>query len=193
MFCRIRVVRVPRTWRSCSLRGSRRGNLQKRTSLSEKVSMQCIMRLVVEWHKKMVWPVCLVPLCSMVVLVMGYLSWGVNWDLGSCFLLLTNIFVIVFLNEIKTGVVFMSIQIPCTLTLAVGKSDEHLPRACQRTYSWKFSSISWDLSPCPCLSGTAALEEDAQILKVIEAYCTSAKTRQTLNSSEYASAYPRTC
>ncbi|KAG7502901.1 rho guanine nucleotide exchange factor 7-like isoform X2 [Solea senegalensis] len=29
----------------------------------------------------------------------------------------------------------------------------------------------------------AALEEDAQILKVIEAYCTSAKTRQTLNSS----------
>lgn len=29
---------------------------------------------------------------------------------------------------------------------------------------------------------TAALEEDAQILKVIEAYCTSAKTRQTLNS-----------
>lgn len=37
---------------------------------------------------------------------------------------------------------------------------------------------------CPRLSGTAALEEDAQILKVIEAYCTSAKTRQTLNSSE---------
>lgn len=36
---------------------------------------------------------------------------------------------------------------------------------------------------CHCLSGTAALEEDAQILKVIEAYCTSAKTRQTLNSS----------
>uniref|UniRef100_A0A4W6EQ20 Osteoclast-stimulating factor 1 n=1 Tax=Lates calcarifer TaxID=8187 RepID=A0A4W6EQ20_LATCA len=31
---------------------------------------------------------------------------------------------------------------------------------------------------------TAALEEDAQILKVIEAYCTSAKTRQTLNSSD---------
>ncbi|XP_041128123.1 rho guanine nucleotide exchange factor 7 isoform X1 [Polyodon spathula] len=30
---------------------------------------------------------------------------------------------------------------------------------------------------------TAALEEDAQILKVIEAYCTSAKTRQTLNST----------
>ncbi|XP_055007387.1 rho guanine nucleotide exchange factor 7a isoform X3 [Boleophthalmus pectinirostris] len=30
---------------------------------------------------------------------------------------------------------------------------------------------------------TAALEEDAQILKVIEAYCTSAKTRQTLNSN----------
>ncbi|ETE71298.1 Rho guanine nucleotide exchange factor 7, partial [Ophiophagus hannah] len=28
-----------------------------------------------------------------------------------------------------------------------------------------------------------ALEEDAQILKVIEAYCTSAKTRQTLNST----------
>ena len=35
-------------------------------------------------------------------------------------------------------------------------------------------------------SGTAALEEDAQILKVIEAYCTSAKTRQTLNSSKIA-------
>lgn len=34
------------------------------------------------------------------------------------------------------------------------------------------------------LLGTAALEEDAQILKVIEAYCTSAKTRQTLNSSK---------
>uniref|UniRef100_A0AAY4BYN8 Rho guanine nucleotide exchange factor 7 n=1 Tax=Denticeps clupeoides TaxID=299321 RepID=A0AAY4BYN8_9TELE len=31
---------------------------------------------------------------------------------------------------------------------------------------------------------TSALEEDAQILKVIEAYCTSAKTRQTLNSSK---------
>ncbi|XP_066542353.1 rho guanine nucleotide exchange factor 7a isoform X2 [Hoplias malabaricus] len=31
---------------------------------------------------------------------------------------------------------------------------------------------------------TVALEEDAQILKVIEAYCTSAKTRQTLNSRE---------
>uniref|UniRef100_A0A8C5C618 Rho guanine nucleotide exchange factor (GEF) 7b n=1 Tax=Gadus morhua TaxID=8049 RepID=A0A8C5C618_GADMO len=30
---------------------------------------------------------------------------------------------------------------------------------------------------------TAALEEDAQILKVIEAYCTSARTRQTLNST----------
>ncbi|CAL8283573.1 unnamed protein product, partial [Gadus morhua 'NCC'] len=30
---------------------------------------------------------------------------------------------------------------------------------------------------------TAALEEDAQILKVIEAYCTSARTRQTLNSN----------
>ncbi|XP_038674133.1 rho guanine nucleotide exchange factor 7b isoform X5 [Scyliorhinus canicula] len=30
---------------------------------------------------------------------------------------------------------------------------------------------------------TAALEEDTQILKVIEAYCTSAKTRQTLNST----------
>uniref|UniRef100_A0A8C2IH07 Rho guanine nucleotide exchange factor (GEF) 7b n=1 Tax=Cyprinus carpio TaxID=7962 RepID=A0A8C2IH07_CYPCA len=29
---------------------------------------------------------------------------------------------------------------------------------------------------------TVVLEEDAQILKVIEAYCTSAKTRQTLNS-----------
>lgn len=35
------------------------------------------------------------------------------------------------------------------------------------------------------LTGTAALEEDAQILKVIEAYCTSAKTRQTLNSSKF--------
>ncbi|XP_049610578.1 rho guanine nucleotide exchange factor 7 isoform X2 [Syngnathus scovelli] len=34
-----------------------------------------------------------------------------------------------------------------------------------------------------CRKSTAALEEDAQILKVIEAYCTSAKTRQTLNSS----------
>ncbi|XP_072300854.1 rho guanine nucleotide exchange factor 7a isoform X1 [Eucyclogobius newberryi] len=32
---------------------------------------------------------------------------------------------------------------------------------------------------------TAALEEDAQILKVIEAYCTSAKTRQTLNSMRF--------
>ncbi|XP_052460437.1 rho guanine nucleotide exchange factor 7 isoform X1 [Carassius gibelio] len=30
---------------------------------------------------------------------------------------------------------------------------------------------------------TVVLEEDAQILKVIEAYCTSAKTRQTLNST----------
>lgn len=38
----------------------------------------------------------------------------------------------------------------------------------------------------PLILGTAALEEDAQILKVIEAYCTSAKTRQTLNSSKFA-------
>lgn len=37
--------------------------------------------------------------------------------------------------------------------------------------------------------GTVALEEDAQILKVIEAYCTSAKTRQTLNSSKIKSVY----
>lgn len=36
-------------------------------------------------------------------------------------------------------------------------------------------------------TGTVALEEDAQILKVIEAYCTSAKTRQTLNSSKIKS------
>lgn len=40
---------------------------------------------------------------------------------------------------------------------------------------------------CYVLTGTAALEEDAQILKVIEAYCTSAKTRQTLNSSKFYS------
>lgn len=39
------------------------------------------------------------------------------------------------------------------------------------------------------LSGTAALEEDAQILKVIEAYCTSAKTRQTLNSSKKSQSF----
>ncbi|XP_061426487.1 rho guanine nucleotide exchange factor 7 isoform X5 [Lethenteron reissneri] len=32
-------------------------------------------------------------------------------------------------------------------------------------------------------SSAAALEEDTQILKVIEAYCTSGKTRQTLNST----------
>ncbi|XP_043928586.1 rho guanine nucleotide exchange factor 7 isoform X1 [Protopterus annectens] len=38
---------------------------------------------------------------------------------------------------------------------------------------------------------TAALEEDAQILKVIEAYCTSAKTRQTLNSSSRKEAAPQ--
>ncbi|XP_016316428.1 rho guanine nucleotide exchange factor 7-like isoform X1 [Sinocyclocheilus anshuiensis] len=37
---------------------------------------------------------------------------------------------------------------------------------------------------------TVALEEDAQILKVIEAYCTSAKTRQTLNSSQWKDASP---
>ncbi|XP_025051879.1 rho guanine nucleotide exchange factor 7 isoform X6 [Alligator sinensis] len=38
---------------------------------------------------------------------------------------------------------------------------------------------------------TAALEEDAQILKVIEAYCTSAKTRQTLNSSSRKESTPQ--
>uniref|UniRef100_A0A672SFQ6 Rho guanine nucleotide exchange factor 7-like n=1 Tax=Sinocyclocheilus grahami TaxID=75366 RepID=A0A672SFQ6_SINGR len=37
---------------------------------------------------------------------------------------------------------------------------------------------------------TVALEEDAQILKVIEAYCTSAKTRQTLNSRQRKDASP---
>uniref|UniRef100_A0AAY4BYF9 Rho guanine nucleotide exchange factor (GEF) 7a n=1 Tax=Denticeps clupeoides TaxID=299321 RepID=A0AAY4BYF9_9TELE len=39
---------------------------------------------------------------------------------------------------------------------------------------------------------TSALEEDAQILKVIEAYCTSAKTRQTLNSMEAVLSYLKT-
>ncbi|XP_072885195.1 rho guanine nucleotide exchange factor 7-like isoform X1 [Hemitrygon akajei] len=39
--------------------------------------------------------------------------------------------------------------------------------------------------------GTAALEEDAQILKVIEAYCTSAKTRQTLNSTSRKESAPQ--
>lgn len=42
-------------------------------------------------------------------------------------------------------------------------------------------------------AGTAALEEDAQILKVIEAYCTSAKTRQTLNSSKNTHHFTHTC
>ena len=42
----------------------------------------------------------------------------------------------------------------------------------------------WVVTGRVSLAGTAALEEDAQILKVIEAYCTSAKTRQTLNSSK---------
>ncbi|XP_059417755.1 rho guanine nucleotide exchange factor 7-like isoform X3 [Carassius carassius] len=37
---------------------------------------------------------------------------------------------------------------------------------------------------------TVALEEDAQILKVIEAYCTSAKTRQTLNSRQWKDTSP---
>ncbi|XP_062861415.1 rho guanine nucleotide exchange factor 7a isoform X1 [Trichomycterus rosablanca] len=37
---------------------------------------------------------------------------------------------------------------------------------------------------------TVALEEDAQILKVIEAYCTSAKTRQTLNSRQGRDSVP---
>ncbi|XP_005167620.1 rho guanine nucleotide exchange factor 7a isoform X4 [Danio rerio] len=37
---------------------------------------------------------------------------------------------------------------------------------------------------------TVALEEDAQILKVIEAYCTSAKTRQTLNSRQWKDGSP---
>uniref|UniRef100_A0A672QD70 Rho guanine nucleotide exchange factor 7-like n=1 Tax=Sinocyclocheilus grahami TaxID=75366 RepID=A0A672QD70_SINGR len=69
-----------------------------------------------------------------------------------------------------------------------------------------FKEVSWDLSKSPktmkkllpkrkperkpsdeefaLRKSTVALEEDAQILKVIEAYCTSAKTRQTLNSSK---------
>uniref|UniRef100_A0A671P8B0 Rho guanine nucleotide exchange factor 7-like n=1 Tax=Sinocyclocheilus anshuiensis TaxID=1608454 RepID=A0A671P8B0_9TELE len=69
-----------------------------------------------------------------------------------------------------------------------------------------YKEVSWDLSKSPktmkkllpkrkperkpsdeefaLRKSTVALEEDAQILKVIEAYCTSAKTRQTLNSSK---------
>lgn len=35
------------------------------------------------------------------------------------------------------------------------------------------------------LTGTAALEEDAQILKVIEAYCTSANLQQGHGSSRF--------
>nr|XP_013809597.1 PREDICTED: rho guanine nucleotide exchange factor 7 isoform X2 [Apteryx mantelli mantelli] len=46
-------------------------------------------------------------------------------------------------------------------------------------------------SKTSCFQGTAALEEDAQILKVIEAYCTSAKTRQTLNSSSRKESAPQ--
>jgi len=36
------------------------------------------------------------------------------------------------------------------------------------------------------LTGTAALEEDAQILKVIEAYCTGAGFQQALSSGGHA-------
>uniref|UniRef100_A0A672QCY4 Rho guanine nucleotide exchange factor 7-like n=1 Tax=Sinocyclocheilus grahami TaxID=75366 RepID=A0A672QCY4_SINGR len=75
-----------------------------------------------------------------------------------------------------------------------------------------FKEVSWDLSKSPktmkkllpkrkperkpsdeefaLRKSTVALEEDAQILKVIEAYCTSAKTRQTLNSSNPALIVP---
>lgn len=87
--------------------------------------------------------------------VLGYLSWRVNRDLGSCFLFLVvaKCFFIVFVNKRNTGVAFISSQIPCTLTQAVGWYSSyswnhavHLSRACQRTHSWKFSTISWDLS-----------------------------------------------
>uniref|UniRef100_A0A671PBF8 Rho guanine nucleotide exchange factor 7-like n=1 Tax=Sinocyclocheilus anshuiensis TaxID=1608454 RepID=A0A671PBF8_9TELE len=75
-----------------------------------------------------------------------------------------------------------------------------------------YKEVSWDLSKSPktmkkllpkrkperkpsdeefaLRKSTVALEEDAQILKVIEAYCTSAKTRQTLNSSNPALIVP---
>lgn len=37
------------------------------------------------------------------------------------------------------------------------------------------------------ISGERSFEEDGQILKVIEAYCTSAKTRYTVNSGKLLS------
>lgn len=60
----------------------------------------------------------------------------------------------------------------------------------KQTWFYKGLFVLRNIYPClkfyffPLILGTAALEEDAQILKVIEAYCTSAKTRQTLNSSK---------
>ena len=37
----------------------------------------------------------------------------------------------------------------------------------------------------PSVDDAKTLEDDAVLLKVIEAYCTSAKTRQTVNSCKY--------
>ena len=48
----------------------------------------------------------------------------------------------------------------------------------KRRPEWKLSDKEFALR-----KNTAALEEDAQILKVIKAYCTSTKTWQTFNSS----------
>ncbi|KAJ8783293.1 hypothetical protein J1605_009376 [Eschrichtius robustus] len=77
--------------------------------------------------------------------------------------------------------------------VTLGKWAQGWPGGCSRVSSLRPGHLtSPAAAPLVLLScghsvtssdGTAALEEDAQILKVIEAYCTSAKTRQTLNST----------
>uniref|UniRef100_A0AAY4DUS8 Rho guanine nucleotide exchange factor (GEF) 7a n=1 Tax=Denticeps clupeoides TaxID=299321 RepID=A0AAY4DUS8_9TELE len=82
-----------------------------------------------------------------------------------------------------SGTMFEKIQVVCFNQQDLQDWLEHLTRQTKHTtmtaptFTYHFILI-WKFS------------EDAQILKVIEAYCTSAKTRQTLNSSKRDTGVP---
>lgn len=113
------------------------------------------MRRLVEWHRRWFDQFVSYLCAAWWFLEMGAGIPELESEPGSwiLFLVVAKCFFIVFVNKRNTGVAFISSQIPCTLTQAVGWYSSyswnhavHLSRACQRTHSWKFSTISWDLS-----------------------------------------------
>lgn len=65
----------------------------------------------------------------------------------------------------------------------IQKGIRESPQDCQGLGEKNPEHLAFCGSCClQCFTGTAALEEDAQILKVIEAYCTGAGFQQALSS-----------